>query len=72
MPNKRDPNKVSVGVYIDREIRDMVREALAKKGLTLTEYVYAALLELLNGKADEFIKSYKEREHVGRKPKKKT
>lgn len=57
MPNKRDPNKVSIGCYVDREVRDIVKEILEEKGITLTEYMYAQLLKLLNKEEDEIIKS---------------
>lgn len=55
MPNKRDPNKVSIGIYIDRDTRDLVKEILAEKGLTLTDYIYAQLLKLLNKEENEIV-----------------
>ena len=55
MPNKRDPNKVSIGIYIDRDTRDLVKEILAEKGLTLTDYLYAQLLKLLNKEENEIV-----------------
>lgn len=53
MPNKRDPDKVSIGIYIDRDTRDLVKEILKEKGLTLTDYIYAQLLKLLKKENDE-------------------
>ena len=55
MPNKRDPNKVMVGVYIDRESKKMVMEILKEKGSNLTEFFYAKILELLETKADAIL-----------------
>ena len=55
MPNKRDPNKVMVGVYIDREAKEMVMEILREKGSNLSEFFCVKILELLGTKADEII-----------------
>lgn len=59
MPNKRDPNKVSIGIYIDREVRDLLKELLAEKGITLTEFIYAKCLEFLDKEEDEIIDELK-------------
>ena len=64
MPNKRDPNKVSIGVYVDREVRDLIKEILEDKGVTLTDFIYAQFLKLLNKEEDELIKAIKK--HDGR------
>ena len=64
MPNKRDPNKVLVSCYIDKELRDMAKTALSKNGITFTDFVCIKILELLNESADEVIKKLKE--HDGR------
>ena len=37
--DRRDPNKVLVSCYIDKELRDMTKEALAKIGMTFTDFV---------------------------------
>lgn len=57
MPNKRDPNKVSIGIYIDRDTRDLVKEILNEKGLTLTDYIHIQLLKLLKKEEDDIIKT---------------
>jgi antitoxin component of RelBE/YafQ-DinJ toxin-antitoxin module len=59
MPNKRDPNKVSIGIYIDRDTRDLVKEILNEKGLTLTDYIHIQLLKLLKKEEDDIIKTIK-------------
>lgn len=56
MPNQRDPNKVHVGCYVDKEIRDMIKVILAEQGITTTDYIYYNLLKLLNKSADEILK----------------
>lgn len=63
MPNKRDKNKVSVGFYMDREIRDMVKNALEKRGITLTDFLYSKLLELLNEEAKRQISKIENEKH---------
>jgi hypothetical protein len=60
MPNKRDPNKVMVGVYIDRESKEMVMEILREKGSNLSEFFYAKILELLETKADAILEKIHE------------
>lgn len=41
MANQRDKNKVMVGMYIDRETRDTVKEILASRGITMTDFIAA-------------------------------
>jgi hypothetical protein len=60
MPNKRDPNKAMVGVYIDREAKEMVMEILREKGSNLSEFFYAKILELLETKADAILEKIHE------------
>jgi hypothetical protein len=60
MPNKRDPNKVMVGVYIDRESKEMVMELLREKGSNLSEFFYVKILELLETKADAILEKIHE------------
>lgn len=60
MPNKRDPNKAMVGVYIDRDAKKMVMEILREKGSNLSEFFYAKILELLETKADAILEKIHE------------
>lgn len=60
MPNKRDPNKVMIGVYIDREVKAYLMEILKEKGSNLTEFFYAKILELLKTKADAILEKIHE------------
>lgn len=60
MPNKRDPNKVMVGVYIDREMKKLAMEILREKGSNLSEFFYAKILELLETKADAILEKIHE------------
>lgn len=60
MPNKRSQNKVSLGVYVERELRDLVKESLEEKGISLTEYLLACFYKLLKKDEDEIIKKIKE------------
>ena len=41
MPNVRDKNKVQVGAFIPREIRDLARKIAAKYGISLTDEILA-------------------------------
>ena len=56
MPNKRDPNKVSIGIYIDRDTRDAVKEVLASHGITMTDFIVAQFYKLLKKEEDEILK----------------
>ena len=56
---KRASNKVHVGCYIDKEVREMVKEILKSQNITTTDYLYYCLLKLLNKSADEIIKELK-------------
>ena len=62
MPNKRDPNKVLVSCYVDKELRDMAKVALRKNGITFTDFVCIKILELLNESADDVIAKLKEQD----------
>lgn len=62
MPNQRDPNKVHVGCYVDKDIRDMIKVILAEQGITTTDYIYYNLLKLLNKSADEILKELKQKD----------
>jgi antitoxin component of RelBE/YafQ-DinJ toxin-antitoxin module len=62
MADRRDPNKVLVSCYIDKELRDMTKEALSKIGITFTDFVCIKILELLNESADEIIQKLKEQD----------
>lgn len=42
MPNKRDKNKVQVGAFIPRDIRDLANKIAAKYGVNLTDEILAA------------------------------
>lgn len=62
MPNRRDPNKVMIGVYVDREVRDLMKEILEEKGVNITDFFYAQILKLLNKEENELIKAIKRRD----------
>lgn len=68
MPNKRANNKVSMGIYVDKEIRDMVMAALKKRGITLTDFLYQQLLQLLVEESEKVIKKLESKN--GKKAKK--
>ena len=56
MPNKRDPNKISIGIYIDRDTLDAVKEVLASHGITMTDFIIAQFYKLLKKEEDEILK----------------
>lgn len=60
MPNKRDPNKAYIGVFIDRDAKQLVMQILKDRGTNLTEFFYAKILELLESREDEIIKKLQE------------
>ena len=62
MANRRDPNKVMIGVYVDREVRDAVKSLLESKGVTITDFIYAQFLKLFNKKENELIEELKKRD----------
>lgn len=62
MANQRDPNKVMIGIYIDREVRDEVKSILESQGVTLTDFIYAKFLQLLKKEENELIKEIKKRD----------
>lgn len=45
-----------VGVYIDAETRDAVKEVLASHGITMTDFIVAQFYKLLKKEKDEIIK----------------
>jgi len=60
--DRRDPNKVLVSCYIDKELRDMMKLALSKIGISFTDFVCIKIFELLNESADEIIQKLKEQD----------
>ena len=60
MANKRDPNKAYIGVFIDKNAKELVMKILNEQGSNLTEFFYAKILELLESREDEIIKKLKE------------
>lgn len=60
--DRRDPNKVLVSCYIDKKLRDMMKDALAKIGISFTDFVCIKIFELLNESADEIIQKLKEQD----------
>ena len=56
MANQRDRNKVMVGVYVDSETRDAVKEILASHGITMTDFIVAQFYKLLKKEEDEILK----------------
>ena len=60
MPNKRSPNKVYIGIFIDKDIKGRLQEILKKQGSTITEYFYIKALELLENDKNEIIEKLRE------------
>ena len=70
MPNKRNPNKTLVGVYVDKQAKLLAQKILREKDSNLTEFVYAKILELIESREDKIIEKLKEsdgRTVMGRK-----
>ncbi len=59
MPNKRDPNKVLMSCYVERDLRDMMRKALKECGISFTDFVLSKMMEFLNYGADEILRGIK-------------
>lgn len=62
MPNKPDPNKVHIGCYVDREIRDLIKKVLEEQGIATSDYIYYNLLKLLNRSSDEILEELKRKD----------
>lgn len=60
MPNKRDPNKSLLNFYIDKNVKAQAISLLEAEGLTLTEYLTAAIYELIYNDRNEKIKMLNE------------
>lgn len=60
MPNKRDPNKTYIGIFIDKDIKERLQKILKKQGSTITEYFYIKTLELLENEKNEIIEKLRE------------
>lgn len=69
MANQRDKNKVMVGMYIDRETRDTVKEILASRGITMTDFIAAQFYKLLKKEEDEILQSLELRDGRTKKSK---
>lgn len=59
MPNKRDPNKVMIGVYVDKDVRDTIKEILDTQKVTITDFIYAQFLKLIKKEEYELIEELK-------------
>lgn len=60
MPNKRDPNKAYIGVFIDKNDKKRLQTMLAEDGMTLTEFFYYSILNYIEEKQDEIKRKLKE------------
>ena len=60
MPNKRDPNKAFMGIYVDRKTKEYFKKVLADNGTTITEFFYAKMLEIIERKTDDIIQKLQE------------
>lgn len=69
MANQRDRNKVMVGVYIDSETRDAVKEILAAHGITMTDFIVAQFYKLLKKEEDEILEKLELRDGRTKKSK---
>lgn len=59
MPNKRDPDKVLMSCYVERDLRDMMRKALKECGISFTDFVLSKMMEFLSYGADEILRGIK-------------
>lgn len=69
MPNKRDPDKAPVNFYINRNVKEQAMELLQQENLTLTEYLTAAIYELIQNDKNEKIRMLNEMDGRTRKGK---
>ena len=69
MANQRDKNKVMVGVYIDKETRDTIKEVLASHGVTMTDFIVAQFYKLLKKEEDEILEKLELRDGRTKKSK---
>lgn len=59
MPDKRDPNKVGMVFYLDKEIKKLAQEILKKRGITFTQFMNVAVYKLIEMEENEIIETIK-------------
>jgi hypothetical protein len=57
MPDKRDPNKVGLVFYLDRDVKRKAQEILKKKQITFTQFINVAVYKLIEMEDNEIIKT---------------
>lgn len=56
MPNKRDPNKTGITIFVDKNVKEVAKEILDSYGMSITEYLLVSLLELIHNDKNEKLK----------------
>ena len=56
MPNKRDPNKIGITIFVDKKVKEVAKEILHSYGMGITEYLLVALLDLIHNDKNEKLK----------------
>ena len=69
MADQRSKTKVMIGVYVEEETRDLVKEILSERGITITDFVVAQFYKLLNNKENEILEKLEMRDGRTRKAK---
>lgn len=69
MANQRNKDKVMVGVYIDKEMRNSIKKVLVSRGITITDFVLTQFYRLLKVGDDEILKKLELRDGRTKKSK---
>ncbi len=59
MSDKRDPNKIGMVFYLDKEIKKRAQEILKKRGITFTQFMNVSVYKLIEMEENEIIETIK-------------
>ena len=51
-----------IGVYVEQETRDLIKEILSERGVTITDFIVAQFYKLLNNEENEILEKLEMRD----------
>ncbi len=69
MADQRSKTKVMIGVYVEAETRDLIKEILSERGVTITDFIVAQFYKLLNNEENEILEKLQMRDGRTKKAK---
>ena len=69
MADQRSKTKVMIGVYVEEETRDLIKEILSERGVTITDFIVAQFYKLLNNEENEILEKLQMRDGRTKKAK---